>query len=119
MKVKISQKLFMVDGITPIPFEGLELTLKSVCINAMLTPVQPTYNEQGVCTKKGDDDKTKYEKWDMFKKLRDSKEETDASIIAELNSEDITFLKKWIGEFQPQLIYGQCYDLLEQKGGKK
>ena len=32
----------------------------------------------------------------------------------ELKSEEITFLKKWIGEFQPQLVYGQCYDLLEK-----
>jgi hypothetical protein len=108
MKIKINQKLFNVDGLTPISADGKELTLKDVCINAMLTPVAPTYSEQGTMTKKGDDDKTKYEKWDMFKKLRDAKEDV------ELKSEEITFLKKWIGEFQPQLIYGQCYDLLEK-----
>jgi len=108
MKVKINQKVFMVDGVSPIIVDGKEWTLKEVCINAMLTPVPPGYNEQGVCIKKGDDDKTKLEKWDLFKKLRDAKEEV------ELKSEEITFLKKWIGEFQPQLVYGQCYDLLEK-----
>lgn len=109
MKIKINQTLFMEDGSTPIPANGKDLTLKDVCINAMLTPVQPTFNEQGICTKKGDDDKTKLEKWDLFKLFRDAKDEV------ELKSEEITFIKKWIAEFQPQLIYGQCVDLLEQK----
>jgi hypothetical protein len=102
MKVKINQKLFGADGVTPISdkkgtlpmvvykkmislkedsvlnlnynevkecLDSLEgehpLTLRDVCVNSLLTPMD------------GDDEIKKYEKWEIFKKLRDLKSKDD------------------------------------------
>jgi len=97
MKVKINEQLKDVEG---KPLKGEKerpLTMRDVCINSLLTPVQ------------GDDEKVKWEKYEIFKSMRDSKEEVDLKI------EQITILKKSVGKVQPPLLMGQIWDMLENK----
>lgn len=98
MKIKINEKLIGVDGITPItgPETNAALTLKDVCINSILSPIQE------------DDQKAKYEKYELYKVLRDAKAEV------ELAAEQIVLLKKCVGKFQPPLVMGQVFDMLEK-----
>jgi hypothetical protein len=98
MKVKVNQKLKLHDGVSPIKMEGnQDLTLGSVCINSILTPVQTDTVEQ------------KLEKYDIFKKLRDGKAEVELSV------EEIALLKKSIGTVNPPLIVGQAFEMIEGK----
>lgn len=92
MKIKINENLKGIDGENIVPV----MTLKNVCITSILTPVE------------GDDEKKKFEKYEIFKKLRDAKEEVT------LTAEEITVIKKGIGKLQPPLIMGQCFELLEK-----
>ena len=97
MKIKINQNLTGLDGEPLKGDKGRVLTLRDVFINSVLTPID------------GDDDRKKYEKWEIFKKVRDAKEEADLTV------EDIAVLKKSIGKIQPPLILGQCFDMIEGK----
>ena len=99
MKVKINQKIMGVDGITPlsnIDKKNTDLTLKDVCINSLLSPVQ------------GEDRKKKIAKYEVYEKLRDAK------IEVELTIEDLALIKECNGIFQPQLLLGQCDRMLEK-----
>lgn len=96
MKIKINVQLKGVDGISAIGDTENPMTLKDVCVSSILTPVAD------------DSEKGKFEKWEIFKKLRDAKEEVT------LTAEEITVIKKGIGKFQPPLILGQCFELLEK-----
>jgi hypothetical protein len=96
MRIKINQNLLGLDGREPILDNGKILTLRDVCIAAVLTPVQE------------DDQKKKFEKWDIFKKLRDAKE------VAELTVEEISIIKAGSGKIHPPLILGQCFEMLEK-----
>jgi hypothetical protein len=108
MKIKINQGLVGIDN-QPIIDNNKPLLLKDVCIAAALTPVQE------------DDQKKKFEKWDVFKKLRDFdlKYKKDApdfdELEIELTAEEITVLKDASGKIHPQLIMGQVFEMLEQK----
>jgi hypothetical protein len=96
MKIKINQILKSVDGVEPLKGEkGRPLTLKDVCINSVLTPAE------------GDDEKKKFEKWEIFKKLRDNENEVELSI------EESATLKKAVGKIQSVLIMGQVFEFLE------
>lgn len=97
MKIKINQNLIDVDGVQAIKENGKIVTLREICIAAVLTPVQE------------DDQKKKFEKWEVFKKLRDSGEEL------ELTADEIAMIEKCSGKIHPPLIYGQCYEMLEGK----
>jgi len=92
MKIKINTQLTGAEGKLIDP----ALTLKEVCINSILTPIQE------------DKEKTKLDKYDIFKKLRDAK------IEVELKAEEIVVIKKAIGLLQPPLIMGQCFEMLEK-----
>ena len=96
MKIKLNQQLVGVDGETPIKDKDQNITLKDICIRALLTPIEK------------DSMKTKLEKWDTFKKIRDSKD-----FIVELKSEEIVLIKDSMGAIEPQLILGQCIEMLE------
>jgi len=105
MKIKINCPILGIDGIKPIPNPDspggrldppLPLTLKDVCINAVLSPME------------GDDEKKKFTKWEIFKKLREAKEEV------ELTAEEIVIIKKGIGKFNPPLVLGQSFEMLEK-----
>lgn len=97
MKIKTNQELFDVDGKTPIKNGDKLLTLRDVCSNAVLSPASK------------DDEKKKFEKWEIFKILRDAGDE------AELTAEQITTIKRGIGEIYPPLILGQAFEMLEGK----
>lgn len=98
MKVNIDAKLEGINTETILkPENNLPLTLKDVCITSLLQPM----NE--------DDEKKKLEKWEIYKKIKDSKD------VAELSIEELGIIKKSIGKLQPPLILGQCFELLEGK----
>jgi len=96
MRIKMNQQLIGVDK-KPIVKPGAPpLTLKDVCISSILSPIE------------GDDEKKKFEKYEIFKKIRNGKTEV------ELKAEEIVVIKKAIGKFQPPLILGQCWEMLEK-----
>jgi hypothetical protein len=97
MKIKINQKLKDKDGKEIVETPNPALTLRDVSVISILNP------------KQGDDEQVKAEKYSIWKKLRDSKTEV------ELTAEEITLLKKCIAYFQPQLIMGQCFEMIEGK----
>lgn len=96
MKIKIDEKLRNIDGSDIVMGNAPAMTLKEICITSILSPIQD------------EDEKKKYEKYEIFKLLRDAKSEVT------LTAEQITVVKKAIGKFQPPLIMGQCFDLLEK-----
>jgi len=96
MKIKLNQQLKGVDNKSPIIGERNEpLMLRNICINAVLAPVE------------GEDQKKKWEKYEIFKKLRDANNEVD------LKAEEVVIIKNGIGKFNPPLIMGQCFEMLE------
>lgn len=97
MKINLNAVLSDVDGST-LKEKGKEVTLKDVFTAAVLTPNQK------------DEQKTKMEKWDIYKKVRDAEDECD------LRVEEISLIKTTLGEIYPPLIMGQCFDLIESYG---
>ena len=96
MKVKVNNQLKDVEG-KPLQGEkGKPLTMRDVCINSLLTPVQ------------GDDEKVKWEKYEIYKKLRDATDE------CELKLEELNVVKKAVGKIQSQLLMGQVWEMLEK-----
>ena len=95
MKIRMNQQLIGVDKKPIVKPGNPPMTLKDICIGSILTPIE------------GDDEKKKFEKYEIFKKIRDAKAET------ELKAEEIVVIKKAIGKFQPPLIMGQCFEMLE------
>ena len=101
MKVNVNQKLLGVDGVEPLKGQdGRPLLLKDVCVTALLTP-----NQQ-------DDEKKKWDKYEVFKKVRDGVKEEE-EINVELKSEEITLIKQAVGKTQTPLIMGQIWEMLE------
>jgi hypothetical protein len=98
MRIKIIQNLISINGIDPIIDNGAVLTLKDVCVAAVLTPVQE------------DDFKKKMEKYEIFKKFRDAVEDS-----IELSAEEISIVKAASGKIHPPLVYGQCCEMLENR----
>lgn len=101
MKLKLNTAILGSDGINAMTIPATknhpeqDLTLKTVCIRAVLTPLQ------------SDDEKTKQEKYDLWKKIISAKEDTDFTI------KEVALMQKHIGLFEPQLIMGQCNEMLE------
>ena len=106
MKItKLNTPIIGEDGVTPIAQEkGGHMTFRDACIRSMIAVL---YDPQ---SGKPEEDKLKMEKWDIYKAFRDAKGEVELSI------EQVAILKKWIGYWQPQLIMGQCWELLESMG---
>lgn len=97
MKVDLAKAVVNVDGKTPIVEEdGKSLTVKEVCINALLTPL------------KEDSEKEKWSDYEIFKKIRDSKEKE-----INLTAENVVRLKEKIGKIYPPLIMGQLWEELD------
>ena len=99
MKIDLQQKILSVDGIKALQNTEtkLELTLKDVCINAILQPG------------KDDTGKQKAEAYELFVKIRVCPKEI------ELTSEEIVQIKKKIGLIYMPLILGQAWNMLEKK----
>jgi hypothetical protein len=102
MKIKINHKLTDSEGKEIILPGKPAMTLKDVIISSILQP------------KENESQEIKYEKYSLFKKFKEAKDEI------ELKIEEIATIKKAIGNIQPPLIMGQCFDLIEgiEKQGK-
>lgn len=99
MKIVITHAMKDVTGEDIKKPDGNILTLKDVIITSVLSPVQ------------GDDEKVKFDKYEIYKKVKDDHPEGDV----ELTVEEIALIKKCIGQWQPPLILGQAFEMLEGK----
>ena len=102
MKIKINQPILRADGSQLMDDQSIPkvaITFKEIAINSILAPIQ------------GDDEKKKYEKYEIFRKLKNVKAEE-----VDLKTEELNLLKAAIGKVQPPLIMGQCWDMIEGKG---
>jgi len=99
MKVKVNQELKDVNDLPIKKPEGGNLTLKDVIITSVLSPIQ------------GDDQKVKFDKYEIYKKVKDDYVGGEV----ELTAEEIALIKKCIGQLQPPLILGQAFEMLEGK----
>jgi len=54
-----------------------------------------------------DDQKKKFEKWEIFKKVRAVQEDVF------LTSEEIVVIELGMGKIHPPLIFGQAFEMLE------
>ena len=97
MKVKLNEVLKDIDGKTPLKLPNKTMTLKDVSIQAILTPGKDEKPEQ------------KYKNYEIFRELSEGGE-------VDLSVEDVSYLKRKIGELFPPLIMGQAWDMLENKG---
>ena len=100
MKININQKILSVDGIKALSNQDTKcaLTLRDVCINAVLQP------------EKDDTEKQKYEAYELFIKIRDCK-----TAEIELTIEEVAKIKKKIGLIYMPLIMGQAWNMLERE----
>jgi len=96
MKIKLNEVLKDIDGKTSLKLQNKVMTLKDVSIQAILTPGKDERPEQ------------KYKNYEIFRKLSEGGE-------IDLSVEDISYLKRKIGELFPPLIMGQAWDILEKK----
>lgn len=97
MKIKLNQEIQNEFG-KPLKRGNFPpVTLKDIIVASILQPVRD------------EEEHKKLEKYDIFKKIRSKKEEV------ELKAEEITTIKKMISKFQPQLIVGQCHEMIEGK----
>lgn len=94
MKIDINKSLTNIDD-QPLLDNGKVVTLREVCVQAVLTPSQKDTQEE------------KWNKYDIYKKIKSS----DAFV--ELTVEEISIIKKASGEIHPPLLMGQLFDLLE------
>jgi hypothetical protein len=101
MKIKINQKLQDSEGNEIIMPGKPAMTLKDVIVSSVLQPKEQETQE------------VKYEKYALFKRIKEAKIEADSTIILDIKIEELSLIKKAIGELQPPLIMGQCFDLLE------
>lgn len=91
------------------PIELELLTVKNVCIKALIRPKPFVYGPTGNVIQEGDPDKVKFEKWDLYKKFRDN-----TTGFVELNNEEFALLMIVVIENNSQLIAGQIRDLVEE-----
>ena len=101
MKINVNQVLKALDGQTMkdnVNGEAIDATVKMAIVNAVLSPVD---KETGV---------KKLEKYQLAQKVYNADGEV------ELSAEEITSIKKQVGEVFPPIIVGQVFNLLEGKG---
>lgn len=96
MKINFKQKIKNFDDTDAVDESGKQVTLDVVCINALMSN-NPEERVSG-------DEKLK--RYDLALKIKNSNE-------LNLSSEDITLLKKLIGNVYSTLIVGQSYKMLE------
>lgn len=103
MKVKMDQRILNEED-QPIKVKDKpDLTLRDVCVNSLLS------------TQQEDKEKEKFERYEVFQKIK----KLDKDGMVDLKSDEIVIIKKAIGLFQPPLLLGQAFDMLEGKGTKE
>ncbi len=99
MKINVDEKLTTLDGQTMMDSDAqgnaIEASLKTLLVNAVLAP---TEKEVGV-------DKVK--KYELAKMIFKGGE-------VDLTAEDITLIKKQVGENFAPIVVGQVFELLER-----
>lgn len=98
MKVNLNTPIYLHDGITELKDNNKVVTMKDVCITSLLQPLQE------------DDQKSKWDKYSLYKKLKDFTEG-----ILSLSTEEIMLIKTASGKVQPTLVMGQIFDNLEKE----
>ncbi len=77
----------------------VSVTLQSVCVNTLLATTQKDANISGT---------EKLKRFNLASKIQ-------ANDSVDLTAEEITLVKKRIGEISVPLVIGKAYELLEQK----
>ena len=106
MKVKLNQQMQEVDG-SPVQVTGRPpMTLKDVIINSLLSVKRNPQTGQPEI----EDEKTKLDKYDLIRKIRDKKLEV------ELKAEEVAAIKNYISKHQPSpIIVGEALEMIEGK----
>lgn len=103
MLINLNQTLSAINGETLKDNDGkgnvVDATLKMILVNALLAPDEKSKNESGM---------DKVAKYRLATKIY----ENDS---IDITSEDITLLKKRVGDLFGVLVVGQVYDILEGK----
>ena len=96
MKIDLTQKMMRIDD-KPFtnPETNVDYTLKDVVIEAILAPEQK------------EDNKKKYSKYELYLKIK------AVTKSVELTTDEISEIKRLIGEVKPALIMGQAWNMLE------
>lgn len=105
---KLNYQIKGMDGITPLPNSNKDATsaimiFRDICTSSLLSPM---FDEAG----RPEDFKVKMEKYDLYKLIQSTKGQE-----IEINIEQAKLLKTVIGYWQPPLIMGQCFEILEAK----
>lgn len=104
MEIDFGQKLKDLDGVEMKDGKGVDYTLSKVCVEALLSQGDPQ-------AKIGGPEKMK--RYSLAQKIHNGKNPI------RVDAEDITLLKKLIGEIFLPLAVGQAYEMLEgAKPGK-
>lgn len=99
MKIKFNQPILdEQDEQIKVPGKP-NLTLRDVCVNSLLS------NQQE------DKEKEKFERYEVFQKIK----KADKDGMVDLSTEEIVIIKKAVGVFQPPLLLGQAFNMLENK----
>jgi len=121
MIVNLKHEILGIDD-KPIinPQTNLPRTLQSVIIGALLFPKGRRNPQTGAIEQPEDTDKEKFEKYELYKRVKAVNVDVkNADTTIELTAEEISKIKKLIHEIEPQLIMGQCWDMLEMGYTKK
>jgi len=98
MEINIGYIVKQIDGIAPIVIdEGKELSVKDICINALLTA---SSNDNG---------DAKFNDYELFKRIKESGD------VVDLSAEEVVRIKTKVGEIYQPLVVGQVYEILEGK----
>lgn len=98
MKYTLNTPLLNIDGKTPLKNgEGVILTFKAICTLVLVQAPDKTGEE-------------KYKTFSLAVKI-----ESESSDSVDLNVEEVSRLKRLIGELMPPVVVGRMFDLLEQK----
>jgi len=112
MKINLKCEIKGIDNKSIInPQTNQARTLKSVMIGALLFPKGRRNPQTGAIEQEEDSNKEKFEKYRLYEKIQNANKEI------ELTTDEISKIKKLIGEIEPQLVMGQCWVALE--GGTK
>lgn len=116
MNVKLNQPLFLADGKSVLTDNNHVVTLKDVIISCIVTPINRLLDAENNVLERGDNEQIKAEKWKIikrFQELQDKQDEIDFSI------DELKIIKDSIAKIQPQLVSGQCIDMLQNPNIKK
>ena len=98
MKYQLHTPLLNIDGKTPLKDgAGLGITFKAICTLVLVQAPDKTGEE-------------KYKTFALAVKI-----ESEASDSLELNVEEVSRLKRLVGELMPPVVVGRMFDILDQK----